>query len=55
MAINKLTPVDFNQRIQMGTVKTVQNPINGTSKQTLLASLVYTAHPIHDRLHIRIN
>ncbi len=30
MATNRLTPVDFNQRIQIGTVKTVQNPINGT-------------------------
>ncbi|MBU7530756.1 phage head closure protein [Lactiplantibacillus pentosus] len=37
MAINKLTPVDFNQRIQIGTVKTVQNPINGTSKQTFIS------------------
>ncbi|NRD13589.1 phage head closure protein [Pediococcus acidilactici] len=32
MAINRLTPVDFNQRIEIGTVKTVQNRINGTSK-----------------------
>ena len=37
MAINKLTPVDFNQRIQIGTVKTIQNPINGTSKQTFVS------------------
>ncbi|MDB1562608.1 phage head closure protein [Pediococcus pentosaceus] len=36
MAINRLTPVDFNQRIQIGTVKTIQNPINGTSKQILV-------------------
>ncbi|MCG0629304.1 phage head-tail adapter protein [Lactiplantibacillus plantarum] len=56
MAINRLTPVDFNQRIQIGTVKTVQNPINGTSKQTfVIVSLVYTVHPIHDQLHLRIN
>ena len=35
MATNRLTPVDFNQRIEIGTVKTVQNRINGTSKPIL--------------------
>lgn len=36
MALNKLTPASFNRKLQIGTTKTVQNPINGTSKQTFV-------------------
>lgn len=27
MALNKLTPASFNRKLQIGTTKTVQNPI----------------------------
>ncbi|MBU7530558.1 phage head closure protein [Lactiplantibacillus pentosus] len=37
MALNKLTPASFNRKLQIGTTKTVQNPINGTSKQTFIS------------------
>ncbi len=38
MALNKLTPASFNRKLQIGTTKTVQNPINGTSKQTFIVT-----------------
>lgn len=38
MALNKLTPASFNRKLQIGTTKTVQNPINGTSKQDFVVT-----------------
>ncbi|MBS0937045.1 phage head closure protein [Lactiplantibacillus plantarum] len=38
MALNKLTSASFNRKLQVGTTKTVQNPINGTSKQTFVVT-----------------
>jgi len=38
MALNKLTPASFNHKLQIGTTKTVQNPINGTSKHTFVVT-----------------
>lgn len=38
MALNKLAPASFNRKLQIGTTKTVQNPINGTSKQAFVVT-----------------
>ncbi|MYV00137.1 phage head closure protein [Lactobacillus plantarum] len=38
MALNKLTPASFNHKLEIGTTKTVQNPINGTSKQIFIVT-----------------
>ena len=38
MALNKLSPASFNRKIEIGTTKTVQNPVNGTSKQTFVVT-----------------
>ncbi|MDO7802341.1 phage head closure protein [Pediococcus acidilactici] len=38
MALNKLTPASFNRKLQIGTTKTIQNKINGTSKQEFVVT-----------------
>ncbi|QLQ50956.1 phage head closure protein [Lactiplantibacillus plantarum] len=37
MTLNKLGPASFNRKIEIGTTKTIQNPINSMSKQSFVS------------------